>query len=483
MAKEGSNLCGAADAPSRPTRLASVATSGVARPNGAEHMTLVTGTRSDASHAPFNGSDRHTGRVHAVLLDAVARQALVTARSLGRSGRRVAIAESRAEIPGLFRPPAFASRWCVGSRVLPSFRRDPEAYGTALIDFVKASGAPVVVPATDGSVAAVRAVRDELSEFATVALASETALGIANDKDRTLALASSLGITVPRSALAETWHEVQDGLREVGLPAVIKPCRSWVQQNGIGWRVASHAVVDEREAAACYAELEAAGCPAIVQEWVPGAREAVSLLYADGRAWAEFAQVAHRMTPVLGGVSAVRESIAVPDDLGPAARRLVEAIDLEGYSEIEFRRDGGGRPLLMEINARLSGSVEVAVRAGVDFPRLLWSWAAGEPIDPTIGYRTGLRMRYFGGDLQWLIENMRRQGRPDSTPRIRALAMFMAEFFRRDGYDYVDRHDLKPAVVAAASGMAGAGRRARRKAATSLGRVGAQRRRGKRRGA
>src|SRR5207248_3934778 len=131
------------------------------------------------------------------------------------------------------------------------------------------------------------------------------------------------------------------------------------------------------------------------QEWVPGRREAVSLLYAEDRVWARFAQVAHRTLPALGGVSVARESIPLPPDSGEGAERLVRAMGLEGYSEVEFRRDAAGRPRLMEVNARLSASVEIAVRAGVDFPLLLHRWAAGERLDPVPGYRVGLRMRWL----------------------------------------------------------------------------------------
>ncbi len=45
------------------------------------------------------------------------------------------------------------------------------------------------------------------------------------------------------------------------------------------------------------------------------------------------------MEPPLGGVSVFRKSIAVPQDIGDQAERLVRAINLEGYCEVEFRRD------------------------------------------------------------------------------------------------------------------------------------------------
>jgi hypothetical protein len=115
----------------------------------------------------------------------------------------------------------------------------------------------------------------------------------------------------------------------------------------------------------------------------------------------------------------------------------------------------------MEINARLSGSLEVAVRSGVDFPGLLWRWAAAEPLSPISDYRTGVKMRHLKGDVKWLKENFAGPSkRPDCLPPKKALAIFAKDFFHRQSYDYVDRTDLRPAIVAVAADMG----RARRKA-------------------
>ena len=196
---------------------------------------------------------------------------------------------------------------------------------------------------------------------------------------------------------------------------------------------------------------EVGSSSAVVQQLVDGSREAVSVFYAQGSVWASFAQVSHRTMPALGGVSVVRESISMPVELESAALALVRALDLEGYSEVEFRRDATGRPLLMEINARLSGSLEVAVRSGIPFPALLWQWAAGEPLSPVLGYRTGIKMRYLKGDIIWLRENIESRGRrPDCVPPRKAITIFTRDFLRRQTYDYMDRGDLGPALVALA---------------------------------
>jgi FAD-dependent urate hydroxylase len=191
-----------------------------------------------------------------------------------------------------------------------------------------------------------------------------------------------------------------------------------------------------------------------VQELLSGSREAVSVFYANGRVWASFAQVAHRTTPVLGGLNVLRETIPMPVELESAALELVRNFDLEGYSEIEFRRDAEGRPHLMEINARLTGSLELGVRSGVPFPALLWRWAAGEPLSPVLGYREGVKMRYLKGDMKWLWENLvTRGGRPDGVPPRKAVTVFATDFFRRQTYDYMDKRDLGPAFAALAGNV------------------------------
>jgi hypothetical protein len=102
----------------------------------------------------------------------------------------------------------------------------------------------------------------------------------------------------------------------------------------------------------------------------------------------------------------------------------------------------------MEINPRLSASVEIAVRAGVDFPLLIYRWAAGLRIEPVLAYREGVRVRWLGGDLQWLHWVTRQQGMPDVPPLGRAVGIFAGDFLRPMAYDYVDRRDLRPLLVA-----------------------------------
>lgn len=401
-------------------------------------------TRSAAAIAPWVPTGRE-GAYDALVLDARLRQSLLTVRSLGKQGLYVA---SLGTSGGL---PAFSSRWCQQAYVCPG-EEGTEDYYAYLQQMVEDRRMGVLITSSDATIALIRAHRAQLERKARVALACEPALGIALDKARTLAIAERLGIGVPRAFRVESADDLSRALVEIGLPAVVKPARSWAAVGLGGCSLSSRLVVTRQEAERTIEDVIRAGVPALFQQLLLGRREAVMLMFAEGKIFARFAQWAKRTVPPLGGVSVFRQSIATPDDIGLQAEHLVREIGLEGYCEVEFRRDCDGKPYLMEINPRLSASVEVAVRAGVDFPYLLYRWAAGDRLDEVRSYRVGGWMRYLKGDLVTTWATVRHErGRPGMARPIRALLDFWLAFLTPAGYDYMDWRDPLPAWRATAS--------------------------------
>jgi predicted ATP-grasp superfamily ATP-dependent carboligase len=383
-----------------------------------------------------------TPPVDVLLLDAQYRQVLACLRDYAGAGLRVGAVACESEA---WWAPAMRSRWCAVHASVPDFSADADAYLMAVTNLVKEWQPRLVVPAHDGSIEALRTGRTELEHHTTLALAGEAAMAIAVSKARTLELAAGLGLRAPRSIALREHDDVAAVVRELGLPAVIKPAESWVVQGGAGTRLSTHSVATVAEARQRADEVFSAGGEALVQEWLPGRREAVSLFYADGRFWARMAQASHRDWPLLGGVSVLCETIPLDAEITTGAERLVEAMNLEGCSMVEFRRDREGRPALMEVNPRMGGSVALALAAGVDFPRLLWNWKVGERLDAVTSYRIGQRLRWLPGDIRHLRSVFDSQGRPDVPSRTRATARFLADFVRPDiQMDVFERGDSQP---------------------------------------
>jgi predicted ATP-grasp superfamily ATP-dependent carboligase len=402
------------------------------------------------NEASANHVTTHQASYDVLVLDAWLRQSLVTVRSLGRRGLRVAALGSSRGLP------AFASRWCQHAFCAPSYEHDFQPYLSYLERVLDSHKVGALIVSSDDVVALIRQHREPIERRVPIALAKEPALGIASDKEQTLKIASQLGMGVPRGVHVQAVDEVPSALREIGLPAVVKPVESWVwavpaQQ---GARLNAQLVTTADEAREAVEDLTSSGGSVLFQQFLSGPREAINLFYAQGEIYARFAQWARRTQPPLGGTSVLRQSITIPEDIGEQSERLIRAIDLEGYSEVEYRRDAAGKPYLMEINPRLSASVEVAVRAGVDFPYLLYQWARGEPIPKVESYRIGQWMRYLGGDVITTMQAIQQRGRPGVTPPAQAIREFGAAFLMPTGYDYVDWRDPLP-VLSATAGFVG----------------------------
>ena len=381
-----------------------------------------------------------------LILDASNKQSLACVRSLGRIGLRVAVGECATECGTARSALSFRSRYAAHSLVLPDVAADADAFAAEVIGFVGQHRIRVVIPTNDGAITAMTPYRPQLAALGcTLALASDAALAIANDKDRTLAMAERLGIDYPRTMRIEDLGDLPAVVTAFQFPFVLKPTVSFPRDAPVRLQVTE--VIDEVEAISAIQAYLSSGSGVLAQQWASGRREGVSLLMVDGEVRAACAHVAYRTSPALGGASVLRESIPLLADLYGPAVRLVQEIGLDGVCEVEFRRDATGRPLLMEVNARLAGTIENAMHSGVDFPLMLWEWAAGHPVTAAAGYRTGVRTRWLHGDMRWLRDNQSRVGRPDSVSRTRALASFAAEFLRTRHLDCVDWRDLRPALA------------------------------------
>lgn len=385
----------------------------------------------------------------ALVLDANLRQSLVAVRTLGKRGMHVAALETIQPLHKNRAIPTFASRWCEHAYVAPGYEQQTEPFLTYLHQVLAYTGARVLLTSSDGTVAVIREQRAEIEKYTRVALAKEAALEAAINKDLTLEIAARLGMGIPRGVAISSTSEVKEAIHEIGLPAVVKPIETWRWGEQQGTRLLCELVTTPEEAYAAVEKLTQSGGTTLFQQFLTGRREAISLLYAQGTIYACFAQWAKRTQPPLGGTSVLRQSIAIPADIGAQSERLIREIELEGYSEVEFRRDGAGKPYLMEINPRLSASVEVAVRSGIDFPYLLYQWAAGEQLEPVESYRTGGWMRFLEGDIVTTAEALAQRGRPGVTSPTQTIVDFCTSFLQPAGYDYVDVKDLKPVWAAA----------------------------------
>ncbi|HLH30507.1 MAG TPA: hypothetical protein VKY31_04855, partial [Terriglobia bacterium] len=204
----------------------------------------------------------------ALVLDAQFRQSLVSVRSLGRKHIRVGAVETFDGVP------AFSSKWCLQKAVLPAREATPD-YFKCLQQVLSATSAKVIIPSSDGTIALIRRHRKTLERRTRVALAKEPALGIAVNKGQTLEIARRLGLLIPRGVDIASVRDVDAAIREVGLPAVVKPEESWMGDEKSGIRFSPQLVTTLHEAQQVVASMTRFGGNLLFQQFLDGRREAV----------------------------------------------------------------------------------------------------------------------------------------------------------------------------------------------------------------
>jgi len=338
-----------------------------------------------------------------LVTDGDQRSALALVRAYGRAGHRVFVGGQAA------RTLAGASRYAVDQARLPDPLSAPEAYVAAIAEWSKRWGCTVVIPVTEASLLAVlggkRQLDGVLVPFPDLARFSNIC-----DKAAVLRAAEAVGISVPRQVAVPAPEAAADAARQwAWFPAVVKPGRSVA--GGPHGRI-KHTVryaSDSAGLAATLAGLPPTAFPVLLQQRVVGPGQGVFLLRHEGRTVASFAHRRLREKPPSGGVSVYSESVALSPGLRVSVEALLERLQWDGVAMVEFKMDAATEtPYLMEINGRFWGSLQLAVDAGVDFPNLLLACARGAPPPTSPAWRTGLRLRWWWGEVDHLLARVRR---------------------------------------------------------------------------
>lgn len=379
-----------------------------------------------------------------LVTDGDSRAALATTRSLGRQGHRVHVGGATDDTL------AGASRYCAGTFVYPDPARDADGFLAAIAAAATALPADVVLPMTEITTLLLARHRAALPPHCSLPFAGAAAIEAASDKSRIVALARELGVPVPATRVAADRGAARTLAAGAQFPLVIKPARSRIR-TAAGWMPTRVGYAnDAAELEACVARLPTEAFPLLLQERITGDGVGVFACYDRGRPVAFFAHRRLREKPPSGGVSVLRESIALDPVARSHAQRLLDRLEWHGVAMVEFKRDDrDGSLRLMEINGRFWGSLQLAIDAGVDFPSLLLDIAQGAQPAAVGSYRTDVRSRWLLGDLDVLLTVWCRRRRSLNLPRGFPTRLgLLREFlrFRAPGlhYEVMTRDDPGP---------------------------------------
>jgi predicted ATP-grasp superfamily ATP-dependent carboligase len=381
----------------------------------------------------------------AFVTDGDQRPALSIVRALGRCGITVIVgADCRSNL-------AASSAHCARQVQYPSPYRDRDGFVRFLRSFVEREAIDVVLPVTDVTTHAVCAHQADLSRHCRLAVPPLDAFELVTNKARLLEHAARCGVPVPRTHVVHGFAGLRDILEDVAYPAVVKPVQSRID-TGHGWVSGSAHYAESRADVEHLFETHdyLASHPALIQERIVGPGVGMFALFDRGTLVAEFSHRRLREKPPAGGASVLSESRPVDPRLRDFAVRMLAPLGWHGVAMMEYKQDRRtGECVLMEVNGRFWGSLELAVAAGVDFPRLAFQLAHGVRPAGTPEYAAGLRNRWLLGDLDHLLLRLFRSADAldlpvDAPSALSTLVDFLKIVQPKLHYEVISGTDWRP---------------------------------------
>lgn len=330
-----------------------------------------------------------------LVLDGIWNKTLAVVRSLGQRGLDVTAGEWTRFATALF------SRHCSRKVVYPSPVSSPKQFIEWLISDMKTSGYAMVLPTELSTQMLLVENRSEIEKYTRLPFADNDLTSDIRDKAWLMRYAMDRGVPCPGTEFPEGIGSVEAIRESIEYPVVIKP-RISSGSRGIVYVKKASDLIDS------YSTVHRKYPDPIIQEFIPhgGAYGVGALLNFDSEPRASFVYRRLREYPVTGGPSTLRESVR-NEEIRTLALDILKSLRWTGIAMVEFRVDRrDGRPKLLEINPRLWGSLWLAIRAGVDFPYLLYRMAVDGDVSPVHDYRTGVRCRWLiPGEFMHFLHN------------------------------------------------------------------------------
>lgn len=309
---------------------------------------------------------------------------LTVLRCLGNKGIPLVLATSEAN------KPAFYSRYCNHSHLIPGPTSYPEKFVGALMALGRSlqvgSGKPVLFYDGDADLRCISRNRERLSTFFDFSMPEPEVIENLLDKARFRKYAVEKALPVPPSCVLQADQDIQRVTADIGFPLIIKPITrvGWFLKDAFKWSGGGKAIQVDNEAQLkkLLERLEGTDTQVLVQKLVSGGEENIvsyhSVVSAKGELMGEFCGKKHRTYPVAYGLSSCIEVVKNIPDLIEIGRQVLANTGLTGVSKMDFKRDvKTGELYLLEINPRYSIWNHPGAVAGVNLPLISYEEISG----------------------------------------------------------------------------------------------------------
>lgn len=358
---------------------------------------------------------------------------LAAIRSLGKRGIDISVAGHR---PLSI---SFYSKYCKNRNIYFSPRKKHIKFAANLLKIIKEEKIGVLFPVGVNTTVPVSYYKEKFLPFVKVPVADYDTLVKAHDKSICLEIAKKCSIPIPKTYYPKSFEEVADLAEKIQFPTIIK------RRKGSGVEDGIRLVSSKTELINKYREIEDIPCDSLIdeqkfpmiQEYVPGEIRDVCVLFNRGKPKAVLVQRRVWTWPPEGGPGILNETIHDPH-LRDLALRLLEKIKWHGLAQVEFKLDAEGKPRLMEVNPKFWGTLELSIKAGIDFPYLLYEMSIHGDVDPVFDYKKMTFLWVFPSDIIYMIK---------TKNKFQNLKFIIEQICKKNTATDISLSDIKPELI------------------------------------
>ena len=328
-----------------------------------------------------------------VLILGASPNSLSAARSLGRAGLRVVMADTKAD------ESVAHSRYVARFELLAD--GDDDVIASRLMELCGQHERPFLLPTGDRYALLVARYQEQFrSKYCFVIPASDALEGIV-DKARLYETARRHGIPHPVFEVVRRSADIEIAITRVPTPCYVKPALAHEWRRFRNTKLERAGTTTElRRVLESFVEKKLVAVP---QEIIPGMDSEVFSVSAyidrSGKCLGWRTKRKLRQWPVSAGDASLQEICDHPE-VAELGLRLLSATGHRGPATVEFRRDErNGRLVLMEINARTILGQEMIARSGLDVALMAYQDAKGNPV-PLPGAVKFIRWMHFQSDFR-----------------------------------------------------------------------------------
>lgn len=276
------------------------------------------------------------------------------------------------------------SKYVKGKYVYPDPFTKENAFIERLLEIVEELHPQVLLPTHDEALVIAKH-RDEFPSWLIIPIVSYQWLKDLSDKAIATAIATSVGVPVPR---------IYNDIQEVqAFPVVFKAAVSNSAKD-------VYFVKDGEQLANLVHQYE--GKKTIIQEKCPGCDYSVDCV--RGNDFFQASVYRALITKTEGGGTTTQRIIADKPILEEYAKKILDKVDYQGVCGMDFKVDEEtGRIAFIEINARYTGGLATPIAAGFDIPYIHYCLSTGKEFNRDFQIKIGTQTKWLLGDVITLV--------------------------------------------------------------------------------